>query len=65
MGNGAKAQQRKERGAKEAGKKGDPSQLKTNAASLSIQCDICKAVFQGTSTIVVYVSYVPLPSVTG
>ncbi|WVO14050.1 hypothetical protein L204_101675 [Cryptococcus depauperatus] len=58
MGNGAKAQQRKERGAKEAGKKGDPSQLKTNAASLSIQCDICKAVFQGTSTIVVLQQHV-------
>ncbi|WRT67311.1 uncharacterized protein IL334_004280 [Kwoniella shivajii] len=49
MGNGAKAQQARDRkGAKPLGK-GEASQLKSNAAALSIQCDTCKATFQQTS----------------
>ncbi|KAL7424163.1 hypothetical protein Q5752_001749 [Cryptotrichosporon argae] len=47
-GNGAKSQQARERNAKAAGK-GPSSQLKANAAALTIQCDICKQTFQGTS----------------
>ncbi|TXT13670.1 hypothetical protein VHUM_01037 [Vanrija humicola] len=30
-------------------KKGPTSQLASNAAALSIQCDVCKQAFQGTS----------------
>ncbi|WVQ78458.1 hypothetical protein IAT38_000544 [Cryptococcus sp. DSM 104549] len=49
MGNGAKAQQKRDRNAKAGGAKGESSQLKANAAALTIQCNICKATFQGTS----------------
>ncbi|ORY28270.1 hypothetical protein BCR39DRAFT_535216 [Naematelia encephala] len=47
-GNGAKSQQKRERNAKEAGKE-PKSQLKSNAAAQSIQCDICKQTFQSTA----------------
>ncbi|WWC69293.1 uncharacterized protein I206_103231 [Kwoniella pini CBS 10737] len=49
MGNGAKAQQRKDRAGTKPADKGASSQLKTNAAAQTIQCDTCKATFQGTS----------------
>ncbi|WVQ69888.1 hypothetical protein V866_008142 [Kwoniella sp. B9012] len=49
MGNGAKAAHKREKaGAKVAGK-GESSQLKSNAAAQTIQCETCKATFQGTS----------------
>ncbi|TYJ56715.1 hypothetical protein B9479_002646 [Cryptococcus floricola] len=57
MGNGAKAQQKRDRNAKDA-KGAGASQLKTNAASLTIQCDVCKATFQGTSKIPVLQQHV-------
>ncbi|KAK1924974.1 At2g23090 like protein [Papiliotrema laurentii] len=47
-GNGAKSQAKRERNAKEAGK-GPSSQLKSNAAAQSIQCDVCKQTFQSTT----------------
>ncbi|TPX08383.1 uncharacterized protein E0L32_010113 [Thyridium curvatum] len=47
-GNGAKAAQKRERAAKEKGGVAK-SQLKTNAAAMNIQCDICKSVFLSTS----------------
>ncbi|CEH14175.1 Zinc finger protein 706 [Ceraceosorus bombacis] len=47
MGNGNRAQQKRERNAKEA-KKGPTSQLKANQASLTVQCGICKHPFMST-----------------
>ncbi|KLO20435.1 DUF1909-domain-containing protein [Schizopora paradoxa] len=48
MGNGAKAQQRRERGGKDAGK-GGKSQLKVNEASKSIVCGTCRQSFMTTA----------------
>jgi hypothetical protein len=45
---GAKSQQARERNAAKAGK-GPSSQLKSNAAAMSIQCTVCKQAFQSTS----------------
>ncbi|MCJ1448210.1 MAG: hypothetical protein MMC23_008724 [Stictis urceolatum] len=47
MGNGARAQQKRERNAKDT-KKGDTSQLKSNAAAKTIICKICRQDFQVT-----------------
>ncbi|KAK2004747.1 DUF1909-domain-containing protein [Colletotrichum falcatum] len=47
MGNGAKAQQKRDRNAKDAKPKG--SQLKVNAAAKDIQCQVCKATFLKTT----------------
>ncbi|PPJ49703.1 hypothetical protein CBER1_02877 [Cercospora berteroae] len=47
MGNGAKAQQKRERNAKDTSNKG--SQLKTNAAAKTIKCKVCFADFQSTT----------------
>ncbi|OCK75661.1 DUF1909-domain-containing protein [Lepidopterella palustris CBS 459.81] len=47
MGNGAKAQQKRERNAKE--KKGPSSQLKSNAAAKTIICKVCRQDFQSTA----------------
>ncbi|RSH81688.1 uncharacterized protein EHS24_007871 [Apiotrichum porosum] len=47
-GNGAKSAHKREMNAKNA-KKGPSSQLASNAAALTIQCDVCKQAFQGTS----------------
>ncbi|KAE9964175.1 hypothetical protein BLS_008577 [Venturia inaequalis] len=47
MGNGAKAQQKRERNAKDA-KGGASSQLKTNAAAKNIICKVCRQDFQCT-----------------
>jgi len=47
-GNGAKAAHKREMASKDA-KKGPSSQLKSNAAAQTIQCDVCKQTFQGTS----------------
>ncbi|GAA5854396.1 hypothetical protein JCM3775_000798 [Rhodotorula graminis] len=44
MGNGAKAQQKRERNAKEA-KKGPTSQKAANAAQMNIICTICRQSF--------------------
>jgi hypothetical protein len=46
MGNGAKAQQKRERNAQESSK--PKSQLKTNANAMSVQCKICKQTFLKT-----------------
>ncbi|RSH93960.1 hypothetical protein EHS25_006613 [Saitozyma podzolica] len=48
-GNGAKAQHKREVAQKNGANKGPSSQLKSNAAAQSIQCDVCKQTFQGTS----------------
>ncbi|KAH8120639.1 DUF1909-domain-containing protein [Phellopilus nigrolimitatus] len=48
MGNGAKAQQRRDR-ADKAGAKGGKSQLKVNEASKNIVCKICKQPFMMTA----------------
>ncbi|KAL5332267.1 At2g23090 like protein [Aspergillus crustosus] len=48
MGNGAKAQQKRERNAKEAGK-GGKSQLKVNEAAKDIQCVVCRSTFLKTT----------------
>ncbi|EGP87998.1 DUF1909-domain-containing protein [Zymoseptoria brevis] len=47
MGNGAKAQQKRER-AGEKGKKEPSSQLKSNAAAKTVKCKICFQDFQST-----------------
>ncbi|PHH50260.1 hypothetical protein CFIMG_005980RA [Ceratocystis fimbriata CBS 114723] len=47
MGNGAKAQQKRERAAKD-GKGAAKSQLKANAQACNIQCVICKSTFLQT-----------------
>ncbi|KAI0009430.1 DUF1909-domain-containing protein [Xylariaceae sp. FL0662B] len=47
MGNGAKAQQKRERNQKDS--KVAKSQLKTNVKAMDIQCDICKSTFLKTT----------------
>ncbi|KAI0150881.1 At2g23090 like protein [Pestalotiopsis sp. NC0098] len=47
MGNGAKAQQKRERNAKDS--KVAKSQLKTNEKAMDIQCQICKSTFLKTT----------------
>ncbi|WVF72009.1 hypothetical protein IAT40_006821 [Kwoniella sp. CBS 6097] len=49
MGNGAKAAHKREKNTGKPAGKGEASQLKSNLAAQSIQCDTCKATFQGTS----------------
>ncbi|TEB39314.1 DUF1909-domain-containing protein [Coprinellus micaceus] len=48
MGNGAKAQQKRERNAKDANK-GGKSQLKANEASKTIVCQTCRQPFMNTT----------------
>ncbi|GAA5839193.1 hypothetical protein JCM11251_003700 [Rhodosporidiobolus azoricus] len=48
MGNGAKAQQKRDRAAKDA-KKGPTSQLASNAAAMNIKCKTCMQVFMVTT----------------
>jgi len=48
MGNGAKAQQRRERNNEKAGK-GGKSQLKVNEAAKTIICKVCKQAFMLTT----------------
>lgn len=48
MGNGAKAQQKRERNAKDA-KGAAKSQLKINVKAMDIQCQICKSTFLKTT----------------
>ncbi|KDN44927.1 DUF1909-domain-containing protein [Tilletiaria anomala UBC 951] len=48
MGNGAKAQQKRERNAKDS-KKGPTSQLKVNEAAKNIQCMTCRQTFLATT----------------
>ncbi|EJD04369.1 DUF1909-domain-containing protein [Fomitiporia mediterranea MF3/22] len=48
MGNGAKAQQRRDR-AEKAGPKAAKSQLKTNEAAKNIQCKVCRQMFMLTT----------------
>ncbi|KAK7962278.1 hypothetical protein PG997_009444 [Apiospora hydei] len=48
MGNGAKAQQKRERNAKD-GKGVAKSQLKVNQQAMDIQCVICKSTFLKTT----------------
>ncbi|PYH84590.1 DUF1909-domain-containing protein [Aspergillus uvarum CBS 121591] len=48
MGNGAKAQMKRERNAKDAGK-GGKSQLKANEAAKDIICQICRSTFLKTA----------------
>jgi len=48
MGNGAKAQQKRERNAKDAAG-GAKSQLKSNAAAKTIICKICRQDWQSTT----------------
>ncbi|KFH45514.1 hypothetical protein ACRE_037100 [Hapsidospora chrysogenum ATCC 11550] len=47
MGNGAKAQQKRERNAKDT--KTAKSQLKVNEKAMNIQCQICKSTFLQTT----------------
>ncbi|KAM0455186.1 hypothetical protein ACHAPV_000476 [Trichoderma viride] len=47
MGNGAKAQQKRERNAKDKGVA--KSQLKVNQQAMDIQCQICKSTFLKTT----------------
>ncbi|KAG6009747.1 hypothetical protein E4U21_001496 [Claviceps maximensis] len=47
MGNGAKAQQKRERNAKDG--KVAKSQLKVNQQAMNIQCQVCKATFLSTT----------------
>ncbi|GAA6044331.1 hypothetical protein JCM8097_000927 [Rhodosporidiobolus ruineniae] len=47
-GNGAKAQQKRERNAA-AAKKGPTSQLASNAAAMNIKCKVCMQVFMSTT----------------
>ncbi|CAO1617506.1 unnamed protein product [Parajaminaea phylloscopi] len=47
MGNGAKAQQKRDRAAA-GGKKEPSSQLKTNQAALTVICNVCRQTFLQT-----------------
>ncbi|KAK5992778.1 hypothetical protein PT974_06194 [Cladobotryum mycophilum] len=47
MGNGAKAQQKRERNQKDG--KAAKSQLKVNEKAMDIQCQVCKATFLKTT----------------
>ncbi|KAG8943194.1 hypothetical protein FRC04_003157 [Tulasnella sp. 424] len=49
MGNGAKAQQKRERNADKNAKKGSSSQSKTNEAAKNILCEICRQTFLVTT----------------
>ncbi|KAF2179412.1 DUF1909-domain-containing protein [Zopfia rhizophila CBS 207.26] len=49
MGNGAKAAQKRERNAGKGGKAEAKSQLKSNAAALTIKCKTCFQSFQSTT----------------
>ncbi|KAF9785959.1 DUF1909-domain-containing protein [Thelephora terrestris] len=49
MGNGAKAQQKRERNAARDAQKGNKSQLKSNEASKSIICQTCRQPFMSTT----------------
>ncbi|KOS18422.1 Uncharacterized protein ESCO_000301 [Escovopsis weberi] len=49
MGNGAKAQQKRERNQKDG--KTAKSQLKVNQAAMDIQCQTCKATFLKTTKV--------------
>ncbi|KAF2660351.1 DUF1909-domain-containing protein [Lophiostoma macrostomum CBS 122681] len=49
MGNGARAAQKRERNAAKGGKGEAKSQLKSNAAALSIKCKTCFQSFQSTT----------------
>ncbi|KAH9861422.1 hypothetical protein J1614_011168 [Plenodomus biglobosus] len=49
MGNGAKAQQKRDRKG-DAGPKEAKSQLKANAAAQTIKCKTCFQTFQGTTS---------------
>ncbi|KAH8088176.1 At2g23090 like protein [Filobasidium floriforme] len=49
MGNGAKAEQKRERNAKNAPAKGASSQLKANAAAQTTICKKCFRTFQSTA----------------
>lgn len=45
MGNGAKAQQKRERNSQKSDNKGGKSQMKVNEAAKSIVCQTCKQAF--------------------
>ncbi|BGP16838.1 hypothetical protein JCM10213_003342 [Rhodosporidiobolus nylandii] len=47
MGNGAKAQMKRDRAANE--KKGPSSQLKSNAQAMNIKCKVCMSLFMSTT----------------
>ncbi|PWN20453.1 DUF1909-domain-containing protein [Microstroma glucosiphilum] len=47
MGNGARAQQKRDRNAKDA-KKGPSSQLKVNQAACNVKCTVCMQTFLQT-----------------
>jgi len=49
MGNGAKAQQKRERNKEKEANKGASSQLKSNAAAKTIKCKTCFQDFQSTA----------------
>ncbi|KAK9897099.1 DUF1909-domain-containing protein [Cystobasidium minutum MCA 4210] len=49
MGNGAKAQQKRDRAAKD-GKKEPNSQLKTNEKAMNKKCNICMSTFLQTTS---------------
>ncbi|KAF9647484.1 DUF1909-domain-containing protein [Thelephora ganbajun] len=49
MGNGAKAQQKRERNAIQNTQKGSKSQLKSNEASKNIICQTCRQPFMSTT----------------
>ncbi|KAF2197988.1 DUF1909-domain-containing protein [Delitschia confertaspora ATCC 74209] len=50
MGNGAKAQQKRERAGAKGGKAEPKSQLKSNAAAQTVKCKTCFQTFQGTTS---------------
>jgi hypothetical protein len=54
MGNGAKAQQKRERNQKDG--KVAKSQLKSNEKAMDIQCQICKSTFLKTTRAPQYVA---------
>ncbi|EIM92762.1 DUF1909-domain-containing protein [Stereum hirsutum FP-91666 SS1] len=49
MGNGAKAQQKRERNADKNGAKGSKSQAKVNEAAKNIVCQVCRQPFLVTT----------------
>lgn len=49
MGNGNRAQQKRERNAKDAKGGAAKSQLKVNETAMNIQCEVCKSTFLMTT----------------
>ncbi|KAJ6160351.1 hypothetical protein N7470_003747 [Penicillium chermesinum] len=64
MGNGAKANQKRERNAKQT-KTGPTSQIKSNQKAMSIMCQVCRQTFLQTTKAPAYVTSLIARAPTG